>query len=101
MTMRRFRTPSGELRAPLEATLKLHGIEWAYFTHEGQLALGYQKFAIHWEPALKQYVFKESGEVVFSDVEMAKCLDMAPGIIFDSFASQIANPFEPETVKGN
>lgn len=99
MTMRKFRSPS-EFGAPLAATLSLHGIEWAYFTHEGQLALGFQKFAIHWEPSLKQYVFKISGEVIFSDVELAKCLDMIPAILVESISNEILNTFKANSYHG-
>lgn len=86
MTMRK--RPSGESR-PLNATLKLHGIEWAYFDHDGRLALGCGRFAIHFDSSLKTYVLKESGEVLFSDVSMSKLLDLAPEIIFDAAAATI------------
>lgn len=95
MTMRRFtRNPVGFFKSPQDLVLKQHNIEWSYFTHEGQLAFGFQKFAIHWEPSLKLYVIKVSGEIVYSDIEMARCLDMAPSIIFDNCANQITNPKE-------
>lgn len=92
---------SGEHRSPLESTLKLHGIEWAYFTHHGHLALGYQKFAICYEPSLKQYVIKESGEIIFSDIKMSRCLDMAPEIIFDYFSSQYGTISEIHSERQN
>ena len=76
------------LRVSPESILKLHGIEWHYTTHHGNLALGYQLFVICYEPEFKTYVLKKQGEILFGHVEMAKCLDVAANVIFDYFAKQ-------------
>jgi hypothetical protein len=59
----------------------LHGIEWGYFTHQGQLALGWKNIAIHWEPVHKTYVIKVRGEIKFESETMSKCLDWIPELM--------------------
>lgn len=86
MTMRRF--TSDEVAQLGKSTLKHHGIEWAYFSLNGHLALGYHKHAIHFNPQDRMYHLKESGQTIFSDPDMAKCLDQAPNYIFEYHSNQ-------------
>lgn len=62
------------------------GIEWMCLKHNGKLAFGHNRFAIHFEDGF--FHLKESGESRFIGLDAVECLEAAPQVMLDCYAEQ-------------
>ncbi len=75
-------------------TLTVQGIPWAYMKHNGKLAFGFGKHAIHFVPQTGFYHLKEAGETVFTANTVAEVLDNASEFVLDFHANQLTPSWE-------